>query len=117
MGTYLGRQGSDGTGHRMVARGPVGGWRLAARWRALIRGLVLCLVLAGWLALLPARPAQRKGKGGSMHIADVVQGMLGANDIGTLAVAIGQIAAVSTGYGPVSIAGQDQMSIASLASS
>jgi TPP-dependent pyruvate/acetoin dehydrogenase alpha subunit len=30
-----------------------------------------------------------KGKGGSIHIADVDQGMLGANDIGTLAVAVG----------------------------
>ncbi|HKC73031.1 MAG TPA: hypothetical protein VKF37_02385 [Chloroflexota bacterium] len=52
-----------------------------------------------------------KGKGGSMHIADVDQGMLGANGIGTLAVAIGQIAAVSTGDGPVTIAGQSQQSI------
>ena len=43
--------------------------------------------------------------------------MLGANGIGTLAVAIGQIAAVSTGYGPVIIAGQSQISIASLARS
>jgi pyruvate dehydrogenase E1 component alpha subunit len=42
-----------------------------------------------------------KGKGGSMYIADVDQGMLSANGIGTLAVVIGQIAAVSTGYGPV----------------
>ena len=48
-----------------------------------------------------------------MHIADVDKGMLGANDIGTLAVAIGQIAAVSTGYGAVIIAGQGQMSVAS----
>ena len=56
-------------------------------------------------------------KGGSMHIADVDQRMLGANDIGTLAVAFGQIAAVSTGYGPVIIAGQGPMSIASLATS
>jgi hypothetical protein len=54
---------------------------------------------------------------GSMHIADVDQGMLGANDIGTLAVLIGQIAAVSTGDGAVIIAGQGQMSIASLARS
>jgi hypothetical protein len=38
---------------------------------------------------------------GSMHIAAVDQGMLGANGIGTLAMAVGQIAAVSTGYGPV----------------
>jgi hypothetical protein len=52
-----------------------------------------------------------------MHIADVDQGMLGANGFGTLAVAMGQIAAVSTGYGPVMIAGQGQMSIASLARS
>jgi Abnormal spindle-like microcephaly-assoc'd, ASPM-SPD-2-Hydin len=50
MGTNAGRQGSDGTGHRMVALGPVGGWRLTVPWRALIRGLLLCLVLAGWLA-------------------------------------------------------------------
>ena len=50
-----------------------------------------------------------------MHVADVDQGMLGANDIGTLAVPIGQIAAVSTGYGSVTIAGQGQMSVASLA--
>jgi pyruvate dehydrogenase E1 component alpha subunit len=56
-----------------------------------------------------------KGKGGSLHIADVDQGMLGANDIGTLAVPIGQIAAVSTGYGAVTIAGRSQMSVASLA--
>jgi hypothetical protein len=42
---------------------------------------------------------------------------LGADGIGTLAVAIGQIAAVSTGCGPVIIAGQGQMSIASLARS
>jgi hypothetical protein len=52
-----------------------------------------------------------------MHIADADQGMLGGNDIGTLAVAIGQIAAASTDYGPVIIAGQGQMSIASLARS
>jgi hypothetical protein len=52
-----------------------------------------------------------------MHIADVDQGMLGAHDIGTLAVAVGQIAAVITGYGPVIIAGQGKMSIASLARS
>jgi hypothetical protein len=50
---------------------------------------------------------------GSMHIADVDQGMLGANGIDTLAVAVGQIAAMSTGYGPVIIAGQSQMSVAS----
>ena len=43
-------------------------------------------------------------KGGSMHIADdsmhmadVDTGMLGSNGIGTPAVAVGQIAAVSTG--------------------
>jgi hypothetical protein len=36
-----------------------------------------------------------------MHIADVDKGMLGVNDIGTLVVPIGQIAAVSTGDGPV----------------
>jgi hypothetical protein len=41
--------------------------------------------------------------------------MLGANDVGTLAVPAGQIAAVSTGYGPVTIASQSQMSVASLA--
>ena len=40
-------------------------------------------------------------KGGSMHIAEVDKGMLGANGIGTLAVPMGQIAAASTGYGPV----------------
>jgi hypothetical protein len=39
-----------------------------------------------------------------MHVADVDKGMLGANDIGTLAVAVGQIAAASTGYGLVTIA-------------
>ena len=50
-----------------------------------------------------------------MHIADVNKGMLGANGIGTLAVPIGQIAAVSTGDGAVTITGQGQMSIASLA--
>jgi hypothetical protein len=50
-----------------------------------------------------------------MHIAYVDQGMLGANDIGRLAVPIGQIAAASTGYGPVVIAGQSQMSVALLA--
>jgi hypothetical protein len=50
-----------------------------------------------------------------MHIADVDQGRLGANGFGTLAVAIGQIAAVSTGYGAVTIAGESQMSVASLA--
>jgi hypothetical protein len=49
-----------------------------------------------------------------MHVADVDKGMLGANGIDTLAVPMGQITAVSTGYGPVIIAGQDQMSIASL---
>jgi hypothetical protein len=48
-----------------------------------------------------------------MHIADVDQRMLGANGLGTLAVAVGQIAAVSTGYGTVTIAGQGQMSVAS----
>jgi pyruvate dehydrogenase E1 component alpha subunit len=56
-----------------------------------------------------------KGKGGSMHIADVDQGMLGTNGIGTLAMAVGQIGAVSAGNGPIIIAGQGQMSIASLA--
>jgi hypothetical protein len=50
MGTNAERQGSDGTDHSMVALGPAGGWRLTVQWRALIRGLVLCLVLAGWLA-------------------------------------------------------------------
>jgi hypothetical protein len=43
-----------------------------------------------------------------MHMADVNKGMLGAKGIGTLAVAIGQIAAVSTGYGTGTIAGQSQ---------
>jgi hypothetical protein len=52
-----------------------------------------------------------EGKGGSTHIADVDQGMLGANGIGTLAVAMGQIAAASMGYGPVTIAGQGQPNI------
>jgi hypothetical protein len=51
----------------------------------------------------------------ALHIADVDRGMLGANGIGTLGEAIGQIAAVSTRYGSVIIAGQSQMSIASLA--
>jgi hypothetical protein len=32
-----------------------------------------------------------------MHVADVDQRMLGANDIDTLAMAVGQIATVSTG--------------------
>ena len=41
-----------------------------------------------------------------MHIADVNKGMLGANGISMLAVPIGQIAAVSTGDGPVTSAGQ-----------
>jgi hypothetical protein len=41
----------------------------------------------------------------------------GSGALGTLAVAMGQITAVSTGYGPVIIAGQGQMSIASLARS
>jgi TPP-dependent pyruvate/acetoin dehydrogenase alpha subunit len=49
-----------------------------------------------------------KGKGGSMHIAEVDKGMLGTDGIGTLAVATGQIAAVSTGYGAVTIAGESQ---------
>jgi len=52
-----------------------------------------------------------------MHMADVNKGMLGANDIGTLAVPIGQIAAVSTAYRAVTIAGQGQMAIATLARS
>ena len=52
-----------------------------------------------------------------MHVADLDQRMLGANDIDTLAMAVGQIAAASTGHGPVTIAGQGQMSIASLARS
>jgi pyruvate dehydrogenase E1 component alpha subunit len=38
-----------------------------------------------------------KGKGGSMHIAGVDEGMPGTSGIGTLAVVIGQIATVSTG--------------------
>jgi DNA invertase Pin-like site-specific DNA recombinase len=70
--------------------------------------------------LAPLRPhplAPDDGNGGPMHIAEVDKGMLSANDIGTLAVVIGQIAAVSTSYGPVIIAGQGQMSIASLARS
>ena len=50
-----------------------------------------------------------------MHVADVDKGMLGANGIDTLAVPMGQITAVSTGYGPVTTAGQSQMSVASLA--
>ena len=49
-----------------------------------------------------------KGKGGPMHRADVNKGMLGANGIDMLAVPIGQVAAVSTGYGTVTIAGQSQ---------
>src|SRR5437588_6579018 len=64
------------------------------------------------LAPLPPHPlAPDDGNGSSMHIADVDKGMLGANGIGTLAVAIGQIAAVSTGYGPVTIARQGQQNI------
>jgi Na+/H+-translocating membrane pyrophosphatase len=43
--------------------------------------------------------------------------MLGANGSGTLAAAVGQIAALSTGYSSVIIAGQGRMSIASLAKS
>jgi hypothetical protein len=53
-------------------------------------------------------------KGGSMHSAEVDKGMLGANAIGTPAVVVGQIDAVSVGYGPVIIPGQGQMSIATL---
>ena len=56
-------------------------------------------------------------KGGSMHMADVDKGMLDVNDIGTPAVPIGPIAVASTGDGAVIIAGQGQMSIASLARS
>ena len=52
-----------------------------------------------------------------MHVADVDKGMLGANGIDTLAVPMGQITAVSTGSVPVTIAGQSQMSVASLARS
>jgi hypothetical protein len=52
-----------------------------------------------------------------MHVADVDKGMLGANAIDTLAVAVGQIATVSAGDGPVTIAGQSQMSVASVARS
>jgi hypothetical protein len=47
-----------------------------------------------------------------MHIGDVNKGKLGANDIGTLAVAGGQIATVSTGDGAVTIAGQSQQTSA-----
>jgi pyruvate dehydrogenase E1 component alpha subunit len=54
---------------------------------------------------------------GSMHMADVNKGVLGANGISMLAVPMGRIAAVSTGYGPVIIAGQGRMSITSLARS
>jgi TPP-dependent pyruvate/acetoin dehydrogenase alpha subunit len=50
-------------------------------------------------------------KGNSMHSAAVDKGMLGANDIGTLAVAIGPITTVSTGYGAVTIAGRSQQNI------
>jgi hypothetical protein len=46
-----------------------------------------------------------------MHNADVGKGMLGANDSGTLAVAVGQIAAVSAGYGLVTIARRSQQNI------
>ena len=56
--------------------------------------------------------------GGRLHAhPDVDKGMLGVNDIGTLAVPIGQIAAVSTGDGPVTSAGQGRMSVASRARS
>ena len=58
-----------------------------------------------------------KGKGGPMHMADVNKGMLGANGIDMLAVPIGQVAAVSTGDGAVTIVGQSQMSVAPLARS
>ena len=52
-----------------------------------------------------------------MHIAGVDKGMLGANGFDTLAVPMGQITTVCTGYGAVTIAGQGRMSIASLARS
>jgi hypothetical protein len=68
-------------------------------------------------ALMGKTSGSCKGKGDSMHITDVDKGMLGANDVGMLAVLIGQIAAVSTQYGPVTSAGQSQMSIVSLARS
>src|SRR5205085_3557347 len=57
-----------------------------------------------------------KGKGGTIHIADVNKEMLGANGIDTLAVAVGRIAAVSMGYGPVTIAGQSQQIIGDVTS-
>jgi hypothetical protein len=50
-----------------------------------------------------------------MHITDIDQGMLGVNGFGALAMAICQIAAVSMGYGPITVAGQGRMSIASVA--
>jgi hypothetical protein len=74
-------------------------------------------------AVLPAPPTTRAPCGCEyarfmvLSIVSTSSGMLGANDIGTLAVAVGQIAAVSTGYGPVTIAGQGQMSVALLARS
>ena len=52
-----------------------------------------------------------------MHIADVDKGTLGGNDVGTATVPMGQIAAVSTGDGPVTSAGQGRMSVASRARS
>ena len=101
-----------------------------SRQRAIVRtvcttffpALAVCQAIASlarqrWLRRLGPSAGSCKGKGGSMHLAYVDQGMLGANDVGTLAVPMGQTAAVSTGDGPVTIAGQGQMSIATLARS
>ena len=46
-----------------------------------------------------------------MHIADVDKGMLCTHGIGTPPVAVGQMAAVSVGPGPVTIARQSQPNI------
>jgi hypothetical protein len=50
MGTNLGRKGRKATHSRRATLLQGAAWRLTVPWRALIRGLVLCLVLAGWLA-------------------------------------------------------------------
>src|SRR5437588_4245718 len=46
-----GLSGPKGRAHMATNSGRQGAaWRLTIPWRALIRGFVLCLVLAGWLA-------------------------------------------------------------------
>jgi hypothetical protein len=61
MGTNLGRQGSKATHTRRATLLQGAAWRLSVTWRALIRGLVLCLVLAGWLAPGYALPVAAAG--------------------------------------------------------